>query len=205
MSDFATAFGERPFIFLVDMDNVLYDWDALFWQEVGERYPHVSVPDRAMRLDYNPMVNAPLLTPEQKQLIFDLPGFYGRIPVMEGAQEAMAEISSLKGVITKVCSAPTATNPTCASDKLAALAKDFSPVLAHSAVLKWDKTTEFGDVLLDDKPKITGALPKPFWEHVVFDHPYNAATPGRRLYHWSEWASVVPELLTPSAKGIAYV
>lgn len=205
MSDFATAFGERPFIFLVDMDNVLYDWDALFWQEVGERFPHIPVPERASRLDYSPMVNAPLLTPEQKQLVFDLPGFYNRIPVMEGAQEAMREIMSLKNVLTKVCSAPTASNPTCASDKLASLARDFSPELAHSAILKWDKTTEFGDVLLDDKPEITGALPVPFWEQVVFDHPYNVATKGRRMYNWSEWASVIPELLSPSAKGIAYV
>lgn len=199
------SFGMRPFIFLVDMDNVLYDWDALFWQEVGERFPHVSVPDRALRLDYNPMVNAPLLLQEQKQLIFDLPDFYKRIPVMEGAQDAMAEISAIPGVLTKVCSAPTASNPTCASDKILALGRDFSPELAHSAVLKWDKTTEFGDVLLDDKPKIEGALPQPFWEHVVFNHPYNIATPGRRMYNWGEWATVIPELLAPSQRGIAYV
>lgn len=199
------SFGMRPFIFLVDMDNVLYDWDALFWQEVGERFPHVQVPERALRLDYNPMVNAPLLLQEQKQLIFDLPDFYKRIPVVEGAQDAIAEISAIPGVLTKVCSAPTASNPTCASDKIFALGRDFSPELAHSAVLKWDKTTEFGDVLLDDKPVIKGALPQPFWEHVVFDHPYNIATPGRRMYNWSQWAEVIPELLSPSARGIAYV
>jgi len=46
------------------------------------------------------------------------------------------------------------------------------PSWVDRIVLAKDKTLVRGDVLIDDKPEVTGSL-CPSWEHLVFEAPYN--------------------------------
>lgn len=40
-----------------------------------------------------------------------------------------------------------------------------------------------GDILIDDKPQITGSL-QPVWTHWVYDQPYNRHLSDKRTMSW---------------------
>ncbi|CAE7681688.1 unnamed protein product, partial [Symbiodinium pilosum] len=47
-----------------------------------------------------------------------------------------------------------------------------------------------GDLLVDDKPRITGSKQQT-WKHVIFSQSYNKDIEGKpRLSSWSSWRSV---------------
>lgn len=179
---------------LIDMDGVLYDWDERFWNEVADRFPHVVIPDLSDRRSFDPTVSAPGLTREQMLEVFDLPGFYLGLKPMPGAQEALREFE-LMGLPRNVLSSPTTTNPDCASNKYASMARDFSPVWADLTHLARDKTSTLGTLLVDDKPDIHGAWYYPTWDQVIFDWPYNDHVEGRRMVSWENWEDSLPEIV----------
>jgi len=54
-----------------------------------------------------------------------------------------------------------------------------------------DKTTVRGDVLIDDKPKISGSQ-RPAWQQILFTAPYNTSVNDKpRLDHWKDWEQAV--------------
>lgn len=67
-------------------------------------------------------------------------------------------------------------------------------------ILTRDKTVVYGNLLIDDKPKISGALNSPTWDHVLFRACHNSLIkgPGKRttakylLENWSQdWTSII--------------
>ena len=59
-----------------------------------------------------------------------------------------------------------------------------------------DKTVVRGDVLIDDKPAITGAH-HPVWKQLLFEAPYNRHVTDRpRLTKWSEVETMLDIVLT---------
>ena len=58
-------------------------------------------------------------------------------------------------------------------------------------ILTRDKTLVRGDMLIDDKPEITG-IQKPVWEHIIYDFPYNRHITGnRRIVRWKNWRKIL--------------
>merc|ERR1712048_1391600 len=58
-----------------------------------------------------------------------------------------------------------------------------------------------GDVLIDDKPHISGSQ-QPVWTQIVFDAPHNTEIDmngRRRLLNWAGWHAVVSDELTMKA------
>ncbi|MCT7149596.1 hypothetical protein M1196_23400, partial [Salmonella enterica subsp. enterica serovar Oranienburg] len=62
-------------------------------------------------------------------------------------------------------------------------------------IITTDKTLVRGDILIDDKPVISGELPEystgtnhaRSWEHVIFDQSYNRhITNRRRILDWGD-------------------
>jgi hypothetical protein len=79
----------------------------------------------------------------------------------------------------------------CASEKYEWVVRHFGQGAAGRVIMTSDKTAVRGDVLIDDKPRITGAH-TPTWKHVLFDAPYNQAARGRpRLLSWGGWEDAV--------------
>lgn len=52
-----------------------------------------------------------------------------------------------------------------------------------------DKTLVHGDLLIDDKPRVTGTR-SPAWQHVLYDQPYNRHVDAQRMT-WSTWREVL--------------
>ena len=75
------------------------------------------------------------------------------------------------------------------------------PEWLQRLVLTSDKTLVRGDLLIDDKPQVSGQERLPSWEHVVFDAPYNRGTAHNlRLGSWAKWREIMPWELSSAAK-----
>lgn len=117
------------------------------------------------------------------------PGFYRHLPVVDGAQRAVAGLLKA-GCEVIVCTAPSLSNPTCASDKLAWLDEHF-PTLRDRFTIVKDKTLVRGDLLIDDKPDVHGFL-EPTWRHVRYVTAGNAQrVDGTLLQSWQDWRTLL--------------
>lgn len=175
-------------ILLTDADNVLYKWEHNFVRrtlEIDPRHPVMPVNTRTeMEMGVGGVESEIVIR------VKTTPGFYLELEPMEGSQEALPEIMKF-GFEVLVCTAPALSNPTCASDKYAAIKRDFGKKLADRTIIAKDKTMVRGDGLIDDKAVIDGLM-DPTWEHIVFDRSWNRHVPNRRMNgDWSNWEEVL--------------
>jgi 5'-nucleotidase len=62
-------------------------------------------------------------------------------------------------------------------------------------ILTRDKTVVSGDILIDDKPRISGINKNPSWQHVLFDQPWNREIEDLpRLVGWDNPEQIVKDL-----------
>ena len=79
--------------------------------------------------------------------------------------------------------------------------KHFGAEWAGAITMTTDKTPVRGDILIDDKPLISGAQ-LPTWRQLLFDAPYNGhVTDKPRLTAWADWEAKVMALLSGSAES----
>ena len=93
------------------------------------------------------------------------------------------------------------TSAFCAAEKYAWVERHLGAEWKGRILITSDKTLVRGDVLIDDKPLITGAEASPAWAHLLFDAPYNRpeALPPEdarvRLARWADWRPAVERAL----------
>jgi len=96
------------------------------------------------------------------------------------------------------CTSPLLGNPTCCQEKLEWIQEHFGDEYVKRVILCQDKTTVRGDILIDDKPNITG-LHHPTWQQCLFDAPYNQTrTDLPRMSEWSDWETPLKKVLESS-------
>jgi 5'-nucleotidase len=88
----------------------------------------------------------------------------------------------------RICTAPLSRFTNCVGEKFQWVVNHLGPSWVERIVLTKDKSLVRGDVLIDDKPEVTGSL-VPSWQHLVFEAPYNTVAIGRRI-NWSNWQQV---------------
>jgi len=122
--------------------------------------------------------------------IFHAEGFFRGLPPMAGGVAAMHALAA-KGYRVFLCTAPVLSSANCAGEKFEWVRAHLGPEWVRQIILTSDKTTVRGDVLIDDKPKITGAH-YPVWQQLMFNAPYNLSLDGRaRLATWEDVDGVV--------------
>lgn len=178
-------------IVLIDMDGVIANWQKQFDLYLETHLPHIE------RIPFENITSfkTQKFYPEEHRAeiakVMDMPRFYSTLEPYEGAVEALVELDSRYR--TYLCTAPYVTNPTCASEKMEWVEKYLGHRWLEKMVITSDKTLVYGDVLVDDKPQIRGAI-TPSWKHVVFDAPYNRDSP-LRINSWADGVSVIDSLL----------
>jgi 5'-nucleotidase len=185
-----TLTGQKTILF--DQDGVIADWQEKFDELLGIQLPHIKLLPR----EEHTIFKAQKLYAVEHQAdiakMMDTPGFYRELKPIDGAVEALHQIRAA-GYETFICTAPYVTNETCASEKMAWVREHLGSEWVDKMVITSDKTLVRGDVLIDDKPDIKGAM-APVWKHVVFDAPYNRHVP-QRLDRWSDWKEVLDKVL----------
>lgn len=176
---------------LVDMDGVIADWGRAYGESL-DRYGDAAanIPRHKDQRSFNLNEGR---TPEERKIIAAVmveDGFYSRLDPIPGAKAALKAMVK-EGHDVRIVTSPWVSNPSCASDKLNWVVRHYGSHWGARVIITTDKTLVHGDILIDDKPEVTGAH-IPTWEHVLFHQPYNVTVEGkRRLTAWSEWRDLV--------------
>ena len=178
-------------IVLVDMDGVLCEWTGLFNKRVVEYAPHIDFPFLHDNSSWDMKAGLDKEGRDAVQTILTQSGFYADLEPIPGAIEALRAMKK-EGHTIFIVTSPFSGNPTCASDKLDWLERHVGKGWGNRAIITSDKTAVRGDILLDDKPYITGHF-EPTWEHVLFHAPYNRTISDgrRRMTDWSQWREII--------------
>lgn len=177
---------------LIDMDGVLADWELLFDTDCRRFFPQFEWPEVYTRRVYNLTAGLTQAQIDATYAVMDRPGFYTDLRPLPGAREALNEMAAA-GYNVVICTSPTTTNRTCASDKLNWMNEHIGQGWADRTIITKDKTLVRGDILIDDKPEIHGSM-VPTWEQVLFTQSYNTAlTDRRRLDRWEDWHNLFEE------------
>lgn len=175
---------------LVDLDGVVVNWTKQFEDDLALYYPS---------MEFAPMreFSTPTYLPKDQQLAINMvkyrSGFYADMKPVRGAKKALKEIVA-DGHDLWFCSSPEVFNPTCESDKKTWLMTHFGEWWAKRLILTRDKTLVRGDILIDDRPDVDGAV-DPEWVHVLFSQTYNDhVTDKPRLDKWSQWQDALENI-----------
>jgi 5'-nucleotidase len=184
-------------VVLVDQDGVLADFEKGLLDAFRARHPgapFVALADRRgfyAREQYAPAWG------EAIDAIIHTEGFYGNLPVIEGALTALKEMVEADHDVF-LCTSPVIGSQWCVPEKLAWVEHHLGRDWLRRIVITPDKTL-VGDrlqpcVLVDDRPTVRGVASPP-WTHVIFDAPYNQGEDGPRLSSWTEWRAVLEPIL----------
>ena len=176
-------------IVLLDMDGCVVDWDAGFLKVWANRSPV----DRSKSYAMEKCVPSAYM--EQACKVFHSEDFFLSLPPMAGAVEAVKDMAA-RGYRVFFCTSPVVTSNHCAGEKFEWVRQHFGTEWVSRIILTSDKTTVRGDVLIDDKPKISGTQ-HPTWVQLMFDAPYNLGeSPHARISRWGDWEAALTTLLS---------
>lgn len=178
-------------LILIDQDGVLADFERGFygaWQAGGQSHKALPLEDRRsfyVRDDY------PAHLREAVEAIYTAPGFYRSLPPIAGAIESVKALLAL-GHDVRICTSPLNAYRHCVLEKYEWVERHLGSESVARIIVTKDKTLIHGDVLIDDKPQITGIC-TPTWRQLLFDQPYNRHVGGVRMT-WANWKQHIATL-----------
>lgn len=167
---------------LVDLDGVVVNWTKRFEHDLERYFPDLEFP---LLREFSTPTNLPKEHRDAIDYVKNREGFYRHMEPIEGAFDAILSMSEYHDVW--FCSTPEVENVTCASDKISWVYDFLGSDFAKRVILTHDKTLVRGDILIDDRPDITG-VQIPTWRQIIFTQLYNTHVRGlNRLDRWSDW------------------
>lgn len=176
-------------IILVDMDNTLADFDKALLEIWRKLYPNEFYVPLEERKNFHPHKDYPDHLQSKIQEIFHSQGFIRNLPPIPGGIEAVKEMLE-KGHDVRFCTSHLYEYNYCVFEKYQWIEEYFGKEAVDRIILTRDKTLIYGDLLIDDKQEITG-LKTPFWEHILFDRPYNRNVTEKRRLNWQNWQTII--------------
>lgn len=176
-------------IILVDMDEVLADFEAKFledWKKKFPGHPHIPLDKRKT---FNIQDDYPSKFKKEVEGIFSAPEFFKNLNPIFGGKEALIKMQEL-GHDVFICTSPISQYENCVLEKYHWVEKNLGFEWTKKIIMTKDKTLVFGDILIDDKLEYIG-IKKPAWKHVLFDAPYNRHVKARLRITWNNWEKIL--------------
>ncbi|MCD0506228.1 5'-3'-deoxyribonucleotidase [Bordetella petrii] len=176
-------------LILLDQDGVLADFEHAFLAAWRRKHPDTEPVAYENRRSFRILEDYPAELRARAEAIYTAPGFIRDLPPVPGALEAYRELLAL-GMDVRICSSPLHQFENCVAEKYLWVERHLGRPATERLILTRDKTLVRGDLLIDDKPHIEGAV-RPSWRHIVYDAPYNRQAAGRPRLTWSNWRNVL--------------
>ncbi|ESO89009.1 hypothetical protein LOTGIDRAFT_209952 [Lottia gigantea] len=194
-------FCNKDLIVLLDMDQVLADFEGYFLKRYKERFPNdpfIPLEERKgffIRDQYAKLRDD---LPDKVRAVYNEEGFFRDLPEIEGAVSAALEMSKMEGLEVFLCSSPLTEYQYCLTEKFEWIEKHLGPEFLDYVILTKDKTVINGHILIDDRPRIKGSCKSPIWEHIVFNACHNLTSEvdgKRRLNNWTDgkWRDIIED------------
>ena len=189
MAQSAIATCLPAMLILLDMDGVLADFEHAFLAAWRERHPDIAPVEYEDRQSFYIQQDYPAELRPRVEAIYTAPGFIRHLPPVPGAIEAVNDLMAM-GLEVRFCSSPLRQYDHCVLEKYQWIEAHFGRAATERLILTRDKTLVQGDLLIDDRPRITGAT-RPQWQHILYDTPYNRQEPDRPRLTWQNWRNVL--------------
>lgn len=176
-------------LILLDQDGVLADFEHAFLTAWKARHPDIAPVEYADRTSFYILENYPAELRPLATAIYTAPGFIRNLPPVPGALNAVKELLAL-GMDVRICTSPLSQFENCVAEKYLWVEQHLGRDATNRLILTKDKTLVQGDLLIDDKPEIHGAV-RPRWKHILFDAPYNRHVTDRPRINWANWRNVL--------------
>lgn len=180
----------KPKLLLLDQDGVLADFDLGIRQAWLRRYGTAApLGERRhfyLRDDIAPAYHAQLYA------LYAAEGFFINLPPVAGAIAAAKRLLAA-GNDVRICTSPIHDYRYCVIEKFDWIVRYLGEEWVPRVILTKDKTWVRGDILIDDKPHISGSLP-PLWQHWLYDQPYNRSVAHAQRISWTDastWAGLL--------------
>jgi 5'-nucleotidase len=174
---------------LVDMDGVIADLEGGFLKIWRAQYPEKHFIPSEQRTTFYMADQYPDDIKDLVHQIHVMPSFFRSLEPIEGSLKALNEMKEM-GHEVFICSSPLSRFNNCVLEKYEWVDSYLGKEWVKAIILCKDKTVIKGDILIDDRPNITGC-DVPSWEHVLYDQPYNRAVSNKRRLSWDNWKSVL--------------
>ena len=166
----------------IDMDETIAGFERHRMERMKEVMPSCVLPLDQVTDFYGRKSYARVFGEKVAEVCENLtiePGFFLNLPVIDGAQKAIAALRRKYNVC--ILSSPMSRHPFCEQEKRAWLAKHFDQELADTAIITKDKHLFDGRYLIDDRPNLMTYVPgvTPPWNHILFRTPANYNSVGQ--------------------------
>lgn len=204
-----SAAAPRRLRVLVDMDGVLADFEGGFLKKYRNQYPrepYVRLEERRGFWVSEQYERLKAGLSEKAISIWESKNFFLELDPIDGAVEAVKEMSTLPNTDVFICTSPIKRYQHCPYEKYAWVEKHFGHEFLEQIILTRDKTVVSADLLIDDRPDITGAEAVPSWEHILFTACHNnhlgTTLPLRRLQSWQDdWKGILDSKRSELSSG----
>lgn len=174
---------------LIDMDGVLADFEQGIIDTYQARHPNKDYIPKEQRTTFYTKDQYPKETQPLIQDICLSKGFFLGLSPIQGSLQALSELSA-RGDKIYICTSPLLENPFCIQEKYNWIIKHLGKEWTKKVIMTKDKTIINADLLIDDKPDITG-IQTPTWEQLLYTQPYNAQINSLRRITWQDWKSII--------------
>ena len=157
---------------LVDQDQVLANFGDGFDRRFLAAHPDAPLQPRAQATSYWIEDSYPAQWHERIRAVVTVPGFFRDLAPIEGAREAMEQMLD-EGHDVRICTAPVRVYRHCVREKYEWVEEHLGLAWTERMIVSRDKTVVTGDVLIDDKPEVIGAVATPTWTHAYYRTRYN--------------------------------
>lgn len=185
-------FQARPpktMLILIDQDNVIADFNGGVASEWSRIYPDLAPIDFENHTSQEITDNIDEIFHDKVRTIYRSAGFFRNLKPIPGAVEAIKHLTEL-GHEVFICTAPISVFENCVLEKYLWVEEHLGREWTKRLILTKDKTLIKGDILIDDKPEITGAA-QPSWKQILYDQPYNRQITNLKRLNWDNYLEVL--------------